>query len=413
MEYLKRFYIVLVCLSFAVRISEAYDPFDPNGNISIRWDIISWTPDDYVATITMNNFQIYRQIRNPGWTLGWTWRGKEVIWSVVGAQATDQGRCSKFKGNIPHCCSKSPNIVDLLPGVPYNKQYSNCCKAGLLASQGQDQAAAVSAFQVSVGQSGTSNMSVKVPRNFYLLGPGPGYTCSSAKIGSPTVSYSSDGRRKSYAMMSWTVVCTYSQLLASKNPTCCLSLSSFYNPRITPCQNDSRLSTVLKSNTEAELHCTEHMCPIRVHWHVKANYKEYWRVKISITNFVNHMNYTQWTLVVRHPNLNNVTKAYSFGYKPISQFKPLNDTGMFYGIKYYNDMLTEAGQDGYVHTEIMFRKDMEIFTLENGWAFPLKVYFNGDECIMPDPDLYPYLPSSANARHITLIVFALVLLSAF
>lgn len=29
---------------------------------------------------------------------------------------------------------------------------------------------------------------------------------------------------------------------------------------------------------------TAHMCPIRVHWHVKDNYKQYWRVKIAITN---------------------------------------------------------------------------------------------------------------------------------
>jgi hypothetical protein len=28
----------------------AYDPLDPNGNITIKWDIMSWTPDGYVVS---------------------------------------------------------------------------------------------------------------------------------------------------------------------------------------------------------------------------------------------------------------------------------------------------------------------------------------------------------------------------
>lgn len=31
-------------------VSVAYDPLDPNGNITIKWDIMSWTPDGYVVT---------------------------------------------------------------------------------------------------------------------------------------------------------------------------------------------------------------------------------------------------------------------------------------------------------------------------------------------------------------------------
>lgn len=85
----------------------------------------------FQAVVTMNNFQMYRHITSPGWTLGWVWAKKEVIWSMVGAQAVDQGDCTKFKGNIPHCCKKNPTVVDLLPGVPYNQQIANCCKAGV------------------------------------------------------------------------------------------------------------------------------------------------------------------------------------------------------------------------------------------------------------------------------------------
>lgn len=33
-----------------VSVSEAYDALDPNGNITIKWDIMSWTADGYVVS---------------------------------------------------------------------------------------------------------------------------------------------------------------------------------------------------------------------------------------------------------------------------------------------------------------------------------------------------------------------------
>jgi hypothetical protein len=36
-------------LGFLLCSSVAYDPLDPNGNITIKWDVISWTPDGYVV----------------------------------------------------------------------------------------------------------------------------------------------------------------------------------------------------------------------------------------------------------------------------------------------------------------------------------------------------------------------------
>lgn len=68
---------------------------------------------------------------------------------------------------------------------------------------------------------------------------------------------------------------------------------------------------------------------------------------------------------------------------------------MFYGLKYFNDQLMEAGPYGNVQSEVLMRKDASTFTFKQGWAFPRKVYFNGDECQMPPPDSYPYLPNSA------------------
>lgn len=32
-------------------VLHAYDPLDPNGNITIKWDVMSWTPDGYLVRL--------------------------------------------------------------------------------------------------------------------------------------------------------------------------------------------------------------------------------------------------------------------------------------------------------------------------------------------------------------------------
>ncbi|CAL9079380.1 cobra-like protein [Musa troglodytarum] len=410
--------VLFLLLSSLASTAEAYDPLDPNGNITIKWDVMQWTPDGYVAVVTMFNFQQYRHIQAPGWMLGWTWAKKEVIWSMVGGQTTEQGDCSRFKGNIPHCCKKDPSVVDLLPGTPYNMQIANCCKGGVISSWVQDPANAASSFQISVGAAGTTNKTVRVPKNFTLKSPGPGYTCGAAKIVKPSRFVSQDGRRTTQALMTWNITCTYSQFLAQKTPTCCVSLSSFYNDTIVNCptcscgcQNNitqpgscvegdspylaSAINGPGKSSFTPLVQCTSHMCPIRVHWHIKLNYKEYWRVKIAITNFNYRMNYTQWNLVIQHPNFDNLTQIFSFNYNSLTPYGGINDTAMLWGIKYYNDLLMQAGPYGNVQSELLFRKDPSTFTFQKGWAFPRRIYFNGDNCVMPPPDAYPRLPNNS------------------
>lgn len=86
-----------------------------------------------------------------------------------------------------------------------------------------------------------------------------------------------------------------------------------------------------KSNLNTPLvQCTSHMCPIRIHWHVKLNYKEYWRVKVSITNFNYRMNYSQWNLVVQHPNFDNLTQIFSFNYKSLTPYAGLSKLVFFF-----------------------------------------------------------------------------------
>ena len=52
-------------------------------------------------------------------------------------------------------------------------------------------------------------------------------------------------------------------------------------------------------------------------------------------------------------------------------------------IKFYNDLLMEAGPQGNVQSELLFCKDKNTFNFEKGWAFPRRIYFNSDNCVMP------------------------------
>ncbi|KAK0573093.1 hypothetical protein LWI29_002900 [Acer saccharum] len=213
----------------------------------------------------------------------------------------------------------------------------------------------------------------------------------------------------------------YSQFIASQNPKCCVSLSAFYNDTIIPCprcscqcQDDPTANCVwrntffvatkhgLNEEPPQAVICSEHMCPIRVHWHVKQSYKEYWRVKITVTNLNVMRNYSQRNMVVLHPNLQCVTQVFSFNYKPLDQYDGyISYTGMLWGIQYYNDMLLQAGESGNVQAEILFHKDEGIFTFGQGWDFPRRIMLNGDECVMPPPDHYPSLPSTLHPHQLS------------
>jgi hypothetical protein len=85
---------------------------------------------------------------------------------------------------------------------------------------------------------------------------------------------------------------------------------------------------------------------------------------------------------------------------------------MLWGLKFYNDLLMQAGPFGNVQSEILFQKDAT-FTFEKGWAFPRRVYFNGDNCVMPPPDAYPWLPNAGSRRRISSLTLIMTFLSAF
>lgn len=194
--------IVLLLASFSCfTSSEALT--SSNGNITIKWDLMNWTPDGYVAVVSAYNYQKQRSIPSPGWKMSWRWTRKEVIWSMVGARTTKQGDCSMFKGNSPHSCINKPTVVDLPPKTPYNQQIANCCKGGVL-KPGLE-----SAFQISVGKAGTTVKTVRMPVNFMFTAPKQQYLCGPTKNVRPTTFISADKRRMTRALMTWNITCVF------------------------------------------------------------------------------------------------------------------------------------------------------------------------------------------------------------
>lgn len=55
--------------------ADAFDPLDPNGNITIKWDVMSWTPDGYLVPLLTphltsplsNNIALLLHIHVPAW----------------------------------------------------------------------------------------------------------------------------------------------------------------------------------------------------------------------------------------------------------------------------------------------------------------------------------------------------------
>ncbi|KAK6240826.1 hypothetical protein SCA6_006215 [Theobroma cacao] len=392
-----------------------YDPLDPNGNITVTFDINQWTRDGYVARVTIQNYYHYRHVDESGWKLGWTWANNEIIWTMSGAFATTQGNCSSFKFDTPHSCEKSPVIADLTPDAPPENRTADCCHGGILAAWAINPSKSFSSFEMMVGHLG-ANPNVQAPLNLTLMAPGPGYTCGLVEDTDPTISSDIGGRRQLQAYRTWKSTCTYSSFVANQAPVCCVSLSTFYNAKITSCPTCSCGCREAEKNTDSCIRegypapqsdsldsddivlCTDHMCPVTVHWHVMKNYVTHWKVKLTVSNYNYRRNYSNWNVLVQHPGFSQNATAFSFNSTMLPSLGFSDEVALFWGIDYFNNDLLNADKDqlGAVSTQILLKKDSNSFTLGNGWALPRRIYFNGDNCQMSLPDTFPMLPNGSS-----------------
>ncbi|WVZ06285.1 hypothetical protein V8G54_019631 [Vigna mungo] len=91
-----------------------------------------------------------------------------------------------------------------------------------------------------------------------------------------------------------------------------------------------------KNEFSPTVQCTNHMCPIRVHWHVKLNSEKYWHVKITITNLNYRMNYSDWNLAIQHPNFDHRTQVSGFTYKLMTPYASISKCEMILNCLFQN-----------------------------------------------------------------------------
>ncbi|KAG6433817.1 hypothetical protein SASPL_105434 [Salvia splendens] len=291
------------------------------------------------------NYQLFRQIEEPGWKLSWRWGGSEVIWNMFGAEATEQGNCSFFRGKVaPHCCEKEPVIIDLLPAAPYSMQVANCCRAGILTSITQHPNKYVFAFLMHVGIADPSDAP-------------PG-----CQPPSPLASRDTPVFRASLA------------------PRCCVSLSAFYNETIVKCPMCS-----CACQDEAKSQCVTGVGSYNAAAKSERAGGAVHEPHVPDNGALAHQAELHALLEGESEYFNLNTFFIEFS----------DDSGVFYGIQYYNDRLVQLGKNGNVQTEILMHKDTG-FTFKEGWGFPRKISFNGQDCVMPSTDDYPRLPNAAN-----------------
>lgn len=63
----------------------------------------------------------------------------------------------------------------------------------------------------------------------------------------------------------------------------------------------------------------------------------------------------------------------------------------FMGESHIIHILMQAGPKGNRHSDLTLEKDGKTIALKN----PQRAYFNGNLCVMPSPESYPFLPNSA------------------
>ncbi|KAE8709252.1 5'-methylthioadenosine/S-adenosylhomocysteine nucleosidase 1-like [Hibiscus syriacus] len=184
----------------------------------------------------------------------------------------------------------------------------------LLAAWAIKASKSLSSFEMSIGNLG-ANPKVQAPINLTLMAPSPSYTCSSIEEADPTAYSDIGGKRQVQAY-------------------------------------ENRIHSVIKIQCNAD-----HMCLVRIHWHVMNNYFTHCKVKLTISNYNYKRNYSNWNVLIQHPGFSQSTTAYSFNSTMLPSFGISDEVALFWGIEYYNEELISAEEDepGSVSTQILLR----------------------------------------------------------
>jgi hypothetical protein len=435
------------------------------GDLVITYDVLQAYPSSYLALVTMENNAELGRLDN--WRLSWEWRRGEFIDSMKGAYPSEvdtsgcvYGPQGQYYKDLDFSqvlnCDRKPVILDL-PLSRYNDtqigKIDHCCRNGTILPKSMDEAQSKSAFQIQVFKMPPDMNRTKLfpPANFKIAGGSslnPEYTCGQPMPVSPTTFPNPSGLDSTtMAMATWQVVCNITTSKRAK-PKCCVTFSAFYNESVIPCntcacgcpanrRGPTTCSTTAPSmllppeellvpfdnRTQKALAWAElkhysvprpmpcgDFCGVSINWHISTDYNKGWSARVTLFNWEDVDMANWFTAFVMDKAYEGFEQAYSFNATAIGKNTIFMQglEGLNYLVKQTNmsgsDLLVPGKQQSVLSFTKKPTPGMDIVA---GDGFPSKLFFNGDECAMPQR-----IPVSSGFRTHLSSVLSLVLVLA-
>lgn len=410
------------------------------GDLVITYDVLQAYPSSYLALVTLENNAKLGRLDN--WRLSWEWRRGEFIYSMKGAHPSEvdtsgciYGAPGQYYQSLDFSqvlnCDRKPVILDL-PLSRYNDtqigKIDNCCRNGTILPKSMDEAQSKSAFQMQVFKMPPDLNRTKLfpPANFKISGASslnPDYTCGQPVPVSPTAFPDPSGLDSTtLAVATWQVVCNITTTKGAK-PKCCVTFSAYYNDSVIPCntcacgcaanRRGPTCSTTAQSmllppeallvpfdnrsqkalawaelkhyNVPRPMPCGD-FCGVSINWHVSTDYNKGWSARVTLFNWEDVDMANWFAAIVMDKAYDGFEKAYSFNATAVGK-----NTIFMQGMEGLNYLVKQTNMSGIDYLVPGKQQSVLSFTKKltpginvvAGDGFPTKVFFNGDECAMP------------------------------
>ncbi|KAL6657302.1 hypothetical protein ACP70R_005082 [Stipagrostis hirtigluma subsp. patula] len=361
-------------------------------------------------------------------------------------------------------CDRTPVVLDLPPshaGDADIGRIDHCCRNGTILPKSMDAAQSKSAFQMEVYKMppDLNRTTLHPPANFKVAGASPlnqEYACGQPVPVSPTEFPDPSGLASTtLAIATWQVVCnitttttgTTSESVTSRPPQCCVTFSAFYNESVIPCNtcacgcpvSSSSCSTTAppmllpphallmpferrakealwwadqnRLAVPSPMPCGD-FCGVSVNWHLAADFAGGWSARLTLFNW-GAADMPEWfaAVVMDDRAYGGFEQAYSFNATAIG-----NNTIIMKGREGFNFLLRESNMSGVdypvpgkLQSVLSFtKKTTPGIDVVGGDGFPAKVFFNGEECAMPQMIPSQGAMTRANRGVISLLVMCVV-----
>ncbi|RWR88430.1 COBRA-like protein 10 [Cinnamomum micranthum f. kanehirae] len=411
-----------------------------DGDLIITYDVLEATKSNYQVQVTMDNKHPLGRLDN--WNLTWEWKRGEFIYSMKGAyvHVKDPSECvygpaGKYYQDFDFTpvlnCAKKPIISDLPPDRAKDDKIGNvpfCCRNGSLLPPSMDETKSKAAFTMMVFKvpPDLNRTALFPPQNWKINGVvNPNYKCGAPRRVNPTEFPDTTGLNMiSTAIATWEIVCNIARP-KHRQSRCCVSFSAFYNESVIPCntcscgcsdddtcdQNahalllppeallvpfDNRTAKakawakMKHFNVPKRLPCGDN-CGVSINWHINTDYRTGWSARITLFNWQSYV-FENWFVAIQIPKAyRGFEDVYSFNGTRMPKldntiiFQGLPGLNYLIGLKNETDPKVNPPVPGKQQSVISFKKKWTPgINIVAGDGFPSRIYFNGEECQLPN-----------------------------